>query len=127
MKYGIVHGAVEWDEPNDIRKRRRLMPNPFPEDIYALVTATVTIPGVAFSLYRLIKLWIEHQNAKQIKIKNGDIEVEIKGGVNARDIQKVLSLFRKAAKINEDSKVKVVIPKGCKPDLPKLSTKVKQK
>src|ERR1041384_8181578 len=110
MKYGIVHG-IEIEESNDRRKSRRLMPNPFPDDIYALVTATVTIPGVAFSLYRLIKLWIEYQNAKHIKIKKGDIEVEIKGGVTAKEIQKVIALFRKVAKVDEDSKWKVIIPK----------------
>lgn len=115
-KIGRIHG-IGSELPHEKRKRVPLLPNPSPQDIFSLVAVVVSMPGLAFSLYRAIKLWIEYQNAKQIRIKKGEFEVEIKGGMSAKEIRATLSLFRKVAKIKEKREVEVSIPKNCDPDL----------
>ena len=94
------------------------MPNPFPEDIYSLVAVAVTVPGLATMIYKTIKLWVDYQNAKKIKIKKGNMEVEIQGGMSEKEIKNILDAFRKAAKVKDKNDVKVTIPKNCDPELP---------
>lgn len=120
MKYAIVYGGDELDDKRPgSRKKIPLMPNPFPNDIYSLITVSVTVPGLATMIYKTIKLWVDYQNAKKIKIKKGEIEVEIQGGMSEKEIKNILDAFRKAAKIKDKNEVKVIIPKNCDPELPK--------
>lgn len=119
MKYAIVNGGDELhDKRPSSREKIPLMPNPFPEDIYSLVAVAAAVPGLATMIYKTIKLWVDYQNAKKIKIKKGDIEVEIQGGISDKEIKNILDAFRKAAKVRDKNEVKVTIPKNCDPELP---------
>lgn len=45
-------------------------------------------------LIDLIKAWVEERKGRVIKIKYGDAELEIRGGVKKADAEKVINLFR---------------------------------
>lgn len=121
MRYANVYGGNELDDKKEpgSRKKAPLMPNPFPEDIYSLIAAAVTIPGLAAVIYKWIKLWVDYQKAKKIKIKKGEIEIEIQGGMSEKEIKNVLDAFRKAARVKDKNEVKITIPESCDPELPK--------
>lgn len=119
MKYGtVIHGGIELEKTKGSRKRLPLMPNPFPpDDIYSLVTIGVTMNGLALTVYKFIKLWIDDRKARKIKIRKGEMELEITGGMTDKQIQRAINNFRKVAKITGENKVKVTIPKGCDPSI----------
>jgi hypothetical protein len=53
----------------------------------------MTSGKVSKVLLDLIKIWVEEKKGRRIKIKKGDVELEIAGGMSAAEIQKILDLF----------------------------------
>lgn len=92
-------------------KRPRVVPNPWPpDDIERLLTIAVTTSGLAHVVYKLIALWIEDRKARTIKIKQGEYELEIHGGMNGKDIERTFSQFRKMVEKTGDDDLKIILP-----------------
>ncbi len=110
------------------RKKAPMLPNPFPpDDIYSLIGTASTIGGLATIVYKIIKLWIDDRKARKITIKKGEIEIEIQGGMNEKEIKKIIDNFRKIAKVNNKKDLEIIIPKNCDPSLSReLLLKAKQ-
>lgn len=105
-----VYGPVERTLPRDYR-RIRVLPNPWPpHDIEQLVKITVLTAGLAPVAYKLIALWIEDRKARRIKIKHGEHEIEIQGGVSAKEIERAFSAFRKLIKESDNDCLKITVP-----------------
>lgn len=100
-------------------RKYRVLPNPWPPaNIERLLEIAVTVAGLAPVAYKLIALWIEDRKAQKIKIKHGQHELEIQGGVSGRKIELAINKFRKLAKLREDDEVKIVLPRGVDRSVP---------
>jgi hypothetical protein len=55
--------------------------------------AIVCAAGASKAFIDLLRTWVEERKGRRIKIKRGDIEVEIQGGVSAKDIERVTEIF----------------------------------
>jgi hypothetical protein len=84
--------------PNEVGARRAIdnrprAPNPWPAtDITTLLACACTYKTVS-AVFELIKLWVDERKARKIKIKNGNIEIEMQGGMSARAIKKRFDEF----------------------------------
>lgn len=98
----------------------RRMPNPWPpSDIVSLLTLVCGTSGsFAIVVYKIIKLWIEHKAAQKIRIKKGDVEIEIQGGMSVKTIEKRINEFQKLTDDLDEEKVKIILPPGVKRDIP---------
>lgn len=105
------------EERTHSKKKIPLMPNPLPGNIIELVVIASTMNGLAITVYKLIKLWVEDRKAKKIIIKKGDIEVEIQGGMRTKEIKNAFKEFRLLAKVKNKKEVIVTIPENCDPSL----------
>ena len=61
----------------------------------AVPIAIVCSAGASRSFLELIKAWVEERKGREIRIKHGDSEVVIKGGVSDRDFERAVALFEK--------------------------------
>src|SRR5436309_15317851 len=71
------------------------------EAIGEVVTAVTTILSAAGGmkmLLEMVKLWVEDRRERRIKLKRGDIELEIQGSMSKREIQQKLELFQELTK-----------------------------
>jgi hypothetical protein len=113
---GGVQFVAHADAPNCnrcLRKRIIRLPNPWPPDtIDALALIAVTSAGIAPYTYRFILAWIEDRKAKRIKIKQGEPEVEIQGGVSEKEMARAFSQFRRLTRGRKDEKPKIILPRG---------------
>lgn len=96
------------------------IPNPWPpNDIVALLTLVCGTGGsFTFAVYKIIKSWLEYKAAQSIKIRSGDVEIEIKGGMSANMIEKRVNYFKELVKDLDDEKIKIILPPGVKKDIP---------
>lgn len=96
----------------------KILPNPWPPaDIETLVTLVGTTAGIATAAYRLVKLWVDDRGARRIKIKKGDAEIEIQGGMGVKEIDRAFGHFRKLTK-GKKGKIIVTLPRGADRSLP---------
>jgi hypothetical protein len=94
-----------------VAARTGLIPNPWPPDsIVRLIEHALTTPGLAFVVYKLIALWIEDRKARSVKVKCGEYEVELTGGVTGAQIRRAFTAIRNAMGGVEREDVKVVLP-----------------
>lgn len=113
-----VWGSVEDFEPSSYRRLPRL-PNPWPpDDIIALVKLVCSTAGLAGVAYKLIKLWFESRNAKRIRIKRGDYELEIQGSMSKTEIERRVTQFRALTKKLDKDEIKVILPPSVDKSLP---------
>lgn len=105
-----MDGPAQRKAPRSYR-RIRVMPNPWPpQDIEQLVRIAVLTAGLAPVAYKLIALWIDDRKARRIKIKHGEHEIEIQGGVSAKEIERAFSAFRKLIKEVDRDSLKITVP-----------------
>lgn len=102
------------------------MPNPWPpDDIVSLVrlvsdTAWLAAP-LATPVYLLLKAWLDARASTKLKLRKGDVELELQGGWSERRLRKAFDSFRKLTKgLDEDEpevidKGKVIPPRSGRP------------
>jgi hypothetical protein len=97
----------------------KVIPNPWPPDsIERLIEHAITWVGLAPVVYKVIALWIEDRKARKIKIKCGEHELEIQGGMSGKEIERALGKFRKlVGEIDEDD-LKIILPSGVDRSVP---------
>lgn len=101
------------------RKYVYRMPNPWPPDnIERLLEIAVSTAGLAPVIYKLIALWIEDRKARRIKIKHGEYELELQGGISSREIQRGFNELRKLMKQTGKDDLKITLPPGVDPSIP---------
>ncbi|HYX72822.1 MAG TPA: hypothetical protein VE732_08625 [Nitrososphaera sp.] len=71
-----------------------------------LIAQLITIAG---SLMGGVKLYIEHLKGKEIKIKKGDTELVLKGGLSRKEIEESISQFMELTSDTNDS-IKIIKP-----------------
>lgn len=107
-------------------KRLPRLPNPWPpSDIIALVKIACSTAGLAGVAYKLIKLWFDSRNAKKIRIKSGDYELEIQGAMSKTEIERRITQFRALTKGLDEDKIKVILPSSIDKSLPSGQPAVK--
>lgn len=100
------------------RSKIRVMPNPWPpDDIYRAIGIGIATPGLAYQFYRLILFWIEKRAARKIKMKVGEIEIEIQGSMSNKEVERAFQQIRKLKKEMDTDDVKIIIPKSADPSL----------
>lgn len=113
-----VWGSTEDFEPASYKRLPRL-PNPWPpSDIIALVKIACSTAGLAGVAYKLIKLWFDSRNAKKIRIKSGDYELEIQGSMSKTEIERRITQFRALTKGLDEDEIKVILPPSADKSLP---------
>lgn len=113
-----VWGSAEDFEPTSYKRLPRL-PNPWPpSDIIALVKVACSTAGLAGVAYKLIKLWFDSRNAKRIRIKSGDYELEIQGSMSKTEIERRITQFRALTKGLDEDDIKVILPQSIDKSLP---------
>jgi hypothetical protein len=80
----------------DIYNKRKIS-IPIPWDvILSSLTASVGLicaAGGSKSLIDLLKIWVENKKSRKVKIKKGDIEIEINGDVSLKQLKNISNLF----------------------------------
>jgi hypothetical protein len=111
-------GSAEDFESTSYKRLPRL-PNPWPpSDIIALVKIACSTAGLAGIAYKLIKLWFDSRNAKKIRIKKGDYELEIQGSMSKTEIERRITQFRALTKGLDEDEIKVILPSSIDKSLP---------
>lgn len=124
---GVVRVWGNFDRPK-VRDWDKipLMPNPWPpDDIVSLVrlvsdTAWMAAP-LATPVYLLLKAWLDARASTRLKLRKGDVELELQGGWSERRMRKAFDSFRKLTKgLDEDEpevidKGKVIPPRSGRP------------
>jgi hypothetical protein len=109
--------------PKEVGTRRATdnrprVPNPWPPtDITTLLACACAYKTVR-AVIELIKLWVDERKARKIRIKNGNIEIEIQGGMSASAIKKRFDEFRRLTKELSEDDIKIVLPPGIDRTLP---------
>jgi len=118
---GRFWSYVYGDEISEIKDKNIVagrIPNPWPSDIVRLIEVACHRAGLATIVYKTIKLWFDARNAKRIRIKNGDVEVEIQGGMSEREIEKRINQFRRLTEKLDEDDIKVILPPRVNRSLP---------
>jgi hypothetical protein len=117
-----VWGVFDDEESEASSARRRripCLPNPWPpSDIVALVKIACSTAGLAGVAYKTIKLWFDSRNAKRIRIKKGDCELEIQGWMSKTEIKRHITHFRALTRKLDEDEIKVIIPSSVDRSLP---------
>jgi DNA repair photolyase len=77
------------------------------EIIEAVAAAATTLGGAKMSL-EVVKLWLDYKKGKRIKIRKGDLEIEIQGDMTQREIEGQIARFRELTRDLSD-KPEIVI------------------
>jgi hypothetical protein len=107
------------------------MPNPWPpDDIVSLIrlvsdTAWMAAPP-ATPVYLLLKAWLDARASTRLKLKKGDVELELQGGWSERRLRKAFDSFRRLTKGPDDEAPEVIDGgKGIPPRSVKPKYKIK--
>lgn len=71
---------------------------PSTDDIVSLLLAAISVFESARFFTTLIKLWIEKENGKRIRIRKGSYELEICGGMSEKEIENRIEQFKELVK-----------------------------
>jgi hypothetical protein len=95
------------------------LPNPWPPiEITPLLICACVAP-VAKIVLELIKVWVDDRKSRKVKIKNGDFEIEIQGGMSKRMLKSRFDEFRRMTKELDEDNVKIILPPGTDRALPR--------
>lgn len=103
-----------FDTPN-VRNWSKVprMPNPWPpDDIVSLVrivsdAAWLAAP-LATPVYLLLKAWLDARASIKLKLRKGDVELELQGGWSERRLRKAFDSFRKLTKGSGEERPEVI-------------------
>jgi hypothetical protein len=76
-----------------------------------IITAMLSAAGGMKMLLEMVKLWIEARKERRIKLKRGDIELEIQGSMSEKEIQESLELFLELSEDAKDRDVTITVPR----------------
>lgn len=100
-------------------RRYKVIPNPWPPaSIERLIEHAITWAGLAPVVYKVIALWIEDRKARKVRIKCGEYELEIQGGMSGKEIERAFSKFRKLMKETGEDDLKIILPSGIDRSVP---------
>lgn len=117
MKIAYLYG--DFDDSKTTKGRRpKILPNPLPDTIDKLALLAATTTGLAHIVYKLIALWVQRENAKFIRIKDGEKELEVHGGVSSKEVERAFNQFRKALKEADEERLKIILPPGVDRSVP---------
>jgi hypothetical protein len=77
-------------------------------ELITVITAMLSAAGGMKMLLEMVKLWVEERKERRIKLKRGDIELEIQGSMSKREIQQKLELFQELTKDAKESDIKII-------------------
>ena len=100
------------------RSKLKYMPNPWPPSTIEILLICACTRAAAPPVIELIKAWIEERKARKIRIKNGEFEIEIQGGVSLRALRKTFDEFRSLTKTLKEDDIKIILPPGIDRTLP---------
>jgi hypothetical protein len=89
------------------------MPNPWPpDDVVRLIRLAVSTADLASVVYKLLAIWIEDRKARSIKIKQGEVEMEIHGGTSEKELERAFNKFRGLLEKHNstDGKLDIILP-----------------
>ena len=72
--------------------------------------AIVSAAGGLKFVLEMARLWIEARKDRRIKIKKGDVEIELQGTMSDKDITAKIELFERLARKETDKEIKILIP-----------------
>lgn len=124
---GVLALIVERSKRSGAKDNRRSVRNPwFPKNINNLVWVLCCIP-LSKMFLELVKSWVEERKGRSIRVKNGDVEIEIKGGMSTRRINKLFELIRHHREEMQNDDIKIILPPGVDRSIPiKAEEKKKQ-
>jgi hypothetical protein len=74
-----------------------------------LTTAAIaSAAGLKFVL-EMVRLWVETRKDRRIKIKRGDVEMELQGTMSDKDIAATIEHFERLARNENDSEVEIQV------------------
>lgn len=79
-------------------------------DAIATTAAIVSAAGGLKFVLEMARLWIEARKDRRIKIKKGDVEMELQGSMSDRDIASKIEHFERLARKQVDNEIKILIP-----------------
>jgi len=108
----------EGSNTHGARRSRPLAPNPWPPPEVTALFICACLAPLAKPVLEGIKLWVDRNKGKKIKIKHGDTEIEIQGGMSEREIRSTFSQFRQLVKDLREDNIKIITPSGTDLTLP---------
>lgn len=79
------------------------------EVITTVATALSAVGGMKV-LLEMAKLWVEDRKQRRIKLRKGDIELELEGSMSQSEIQRKIKLFQELAKDDKGNDIKIIVP-----------------
>lgn len=79
-------------------------------DAIATTAAIVSAAGGLKFALEMARLWIEARKDRRIKIKKGEVEMELQGTMSDKDIAVTIERFEQLARKEEDREIKILIP-----------------
>lgn len=110
------------DVSRGANRKIRVMPNPWPpDDIISAITVACSAYGsmkLATLVFETIKVWLDARKARKVRIKKGDIEIEIQAGMTAKEIEKTIDLLVRKTRELEDEKPEIILPPSVDRSIP---------
>lgn len=79
-------------------------------EFVTVVTAMLSAAGGMKMILEMVKLWVEERKERRIKLKRGDIELELQGSMSQKEIQQKVELFRELIKDAKESDIEIIVP-----------------
>jgi hypothetical protein len=115
-------GGVSQGSSGFASRKIKVMPNPWPpDDIVRAITVACSAYGgmkLASMVFETIKLWLDARKARKVRIKKGDVEIEIQAGMTAKEIEKTIDLLVRKTRELEDEKPEIILPPGVDRSIP---------
>jgi biopolymer transport protein ExbD len=103
----FTQALLNIDKPSDKEKSIRRVEQEVPHNISDLLKVALPTAGAAKLVIELIRSWVKDREGRKIKIKSGDYELEIEGGVSNKQIEDRLSQFKEHSK-DKDIDIEIV-------------------
>ena len=65
-------------------------------DINDVIVAIVCAAGGSKAFSDHLKTWVEERSGRKIRIRKGDIELEIQGGISEKKLKETIELFEES-------------------------------
>lgn len=61
-------------------------------------------------LFEMVKLWVADRKERRIKLRKGNIELELQGSMSQKEIQQKIRLFQELTKDEKSDEIKIIVP-----------------
>jgi hypothetical protein len=79
-------------------------------EVVTAVTAVLSAAGGMKMILEMVKLWIEQRKERRIKLKRGDIELELQGSMSQKELEQKIELFRELTREANETEIKIIVP-----------------